>query len=62
MKRTILSVACLACLALTACGGGGDSSKKPLTKRDQSNAPKFAGASGDNTSRVVEGPDSAKKP
>lgn len=61
MKRTILSVACLACLALTACGGG-DSSKKPLSKRDQSNAPKFAGATGDNTSRVVEGPDSAKKP
>lgn len=62
MKRTILSVACLACLALAACGGGGDSSKKPMTKREQPTAPKFTGATGDNSSRVVEGPDSAKKP
>ena len=61
MKRTCLAIACLACLALAACGGG-ESSKKPITKRDQSSAPKFQGSTGETKSKMIEGDDPTRKP
>lgn len=61
MKRITLTVACLALLGLTACGGG-DSGKKPIVKKDQSNVKPFGGGEGKETApRVVEGPDSSLK-
>lgn len=62
MKRTILTIASLACLTLAGCG---DSSggKKAMTKRDQSNAPKHQGTTAEGgKSGMVEGPDPSKKP
>lgn len=61
MKRITLTVACLSLLSLAACGGG-DSGKKPITKKDQSNVKPFGGGDGTETKpRVVEGPDASIK-
>lgn len=62
MKRITIAIACSALLGLTACGGG-DSAKKPITKKDQSNVKPFGGGDGKEAPpRMVEGPDTAKKP
>lgn len=62
MKRITIAIACTALLGLTACGGS-DSSKKPITKKDQSNVKPFGGGDGKEAPpRMVEGPDAAKKP
>ncbi|NBP51710.1 MAG: hypothetical protein EBU70_11170 [Actinobacteria bacterium] len=60
MKRTVLSVACLACIALASCGDSGG--KKPVTKRDQSNVPKYQGGAAETKSKMIEGEDPARKP
>ena len=64
MKRITLTVTCITLLGLTACGGG-DSAKKPIAKKDQSNVKPFGGSDGKEAPpRLVEGPDSnvGKKP